>query len=238
MKQVVVCSFWIDRPDQFPNPPDYLSMLKILDASCKRAGMDHIVLTDNTTLPTINRGGLYAFATDLPRSLMKATTEAHARWLEWTRANLDTLFVGADCLIRRDFRAELPAGDIAIAFMKGHKRWRINNGFVYVPAASREKAAPLFRAIANDTSEEMFDDMLAVERALSPMPADFGIHERHGLKVNFLPLLKWNRYMAVCKQTPNPLSDAAEDAAVLHFMGGHDNGKRLYFEWAKAHGFA
>lgn len=239
LTDIVVCSFWVERKDQFPDPPDYLSMLKILDASCKRAGMRHVVLTDLPTSFAIVDGGLTAFPIRLPRSLMQASTAAHARWLEAPESkHVDTIFVGADCLIRRDFRAELPACDLAIAFMKDHKRWRINNGFVYVPAASREKVAPLFRRIADDTSEEMFDDMLAAERALLPMPADFGLHERHGLAVNFLPLLKWNRYMAICKQTPDPLSDAAEDAAVLHFMGGHDNGKALYFAWAKRHGFA
>jgi hypothetical protein len=241
MKQIVVCSFWVHRPDEFPVPPnpDYLSMLKVLQDSCTRSGFGHIVLTDHATQPKITGTGIVSYAYDLPRNLMRAATEAHAQWLADPQLRfVNTLFVGADCLIRRDFRAELPAGDIAIAFMRDHKRWKINNGFVYVPAASRAKVAPLFRSIANDTSEEMFDDMLAVERALSPMPTDYGVHERHGLKVNFLPLLKWNRYMAVCKQTPNPLADAATDAAVLHFMGGHDNGKRLYFQWAKAHGFA
>lgn len=198
--------------------------------------MDHIVLTDRATAPSILDGRMKAFATDLPRSLMKATTEAHARCLESIVG--DTIFVGADCLIRRDFRHQLPPGDLAIAYMKDHKRWKMMNGFIYVPAASREKVAPLFRAIADDTSDEMFDDMLAIERALSPMPAEYGLHERHGLAVNFLPLPRWNKYMNPNKHRERSLADAAEDANVLHFMGGHDNGKALYFEWAKRHGFA
>lgn len=222
-----------------PPNPDYLSMLKILNRSCKRAGFEHAVLTDLETKPKIEAAGIGAFGYDLPRNLMKASTEAHARWMEDRRLHAyHTIFVGADCLIVRDFRAELPDCDLAIAYMKDHKRWHINNGFVYIPARSREKVAPLMRAIADDTSEEMFDDMLAFERALAPMPPDFGAYERAGLKVEFLPLPKWNRYMAKCKATPKPLLDNGEGANVLHFMGGHANGKALYFEWAKLHGFA
>ncbi len=234
---ITVCSFWIDLPEQFPNAPDYLAMLNILDASCRRAGMSHIVMTNRATAPRIQTEELAAFVMDLPNNLMQASTEAHAQCVACD-VHGDLLFVGADCLIRRDFRHQLPKGDLAIAYMMRHKRWRINNGFVYVPARSREKVAPLFRRIANDTSEEMFDDMLAFERAIEPMPDWYGVHQREGLAVNFLPLPKWNRYMAVSKRTPEPLLDAAEEANVLHFMGGHDNGKKLYFDWAARHGFA
>jgi hypothetical protein len=238
MRPVTVCSFWVHRPKEFPTAPPYGEMLKILEHSCRRFGFRHIVLTDEVTAPRIYDVGLTAYLVELPNDLMRASTEAHARWIEspYSRG-VDTVFVGADCLIRRDFRADLPACDMAIAYMKGHKRWRLNNGFVYVPAGSREKVAPVLRLIADDTAEKMFDDMLAIERALVPMPEGYGRHERRSLTVEFLPMPIWNRYMAVSKQTPKPLDDAAEDANVLHFMGGHDNGKALFFEWAKAHGF-
>ena len=231
--RVTVCSFWVDRPRQFPNAPPYLPMLKILDASCTRFGFDHVVLCDRSTAARIHQIDLVPFGMILPDSLMQASTEAHARFLENSTVEGDTLFVGADCLIRRDFRHQLPRGDLAIAYMKDHKRWKMNNGFVFVPAASREKVAPLLRRIADDTSEQMFDDMLAIERALSPMPAEYGLHERHGLAVNFLPLDRWNKYM-----NRTAVTDDCHDANVLHFMGGHDNGKAHYFDWAHAHGFA
>jgi hypothetical protein len=238
MSTHIACSFWVHRPEQFPTAPDYLALLRLVDQSAKRFGFDHLVLTDYETAPRIREAGLSCFAMDLPRSLMKATTEAHACWIESPMSQgLHTVCIGADCLIRRDFRADLPASDLSVAFMRDHKRWKINNGLVAIPPSSREKIAPLLRSIADDTSEEMFDDMLAFERALSPMPPDFGCYDRRGLAVEFLPLPIWNRYMAVTKQTPKPLEDAAEGANVLHFMGGHDNGKALMFDWAKAYGF-
>lgn len=231
--RLVVCSFWVHRPKDFPKAAPYRDMLRILDGSCRRFGFEHVVLTDQTTAPLLYEVGLTPFLIDLPFSLMRSSTEAHARWLASPHSvGKDTVFVGADCLIRRDFRADLPECDVAIAYMKGHKKWRLNNGFVYVPAASREKAAPLFRFVADDTGDEMCDDMLALERALVPMPEDFGTVPRRGLDVAFVPMDKWNYGYQI-----DP-TDPAQDANVMHFMGGWDGGKSLFFEWAKANGFA
>jgi hypothetical protein len=183
-------------------------------------------------MPRVIGAGLMTYAMGLPRNLMRAVTEAQARWLEAASSEgVDTIMVGADCIVRRDFRDELPAGDVAIAFMKGHKRWRLNNGFIYVPAEARERVAPLLRRVADGCGEVMCDDMVALERALLPMPDDYGVHERQGLQVNFVPLDKWNRYM-------RSVEDEASEAAVLHFMGDAFKGKPLFFAWANRHGFA
>ncbi len=141
MHRITVCSFWVARPDEFPNAPDYLPMLKILDTSCRQFGFDHIVLCDKSTAARIHHVDLTPFAVVLPNNLMQASTEAHAQAMEGN-IDGDLLFVGADCLIRRDFRHQLPRGDVAIAYMKDHKRWRMMNGFIYVPAASRERRQP------------------------------------------------------------------------------------------------
>jgi hypothetical protein len=233
MKPTVICSFYVERKKEFPDvKTPYLDCLRILDRSCQRFGFDHVVLTDCRTTRTLTDAGFRTYFADLPDSLMRATTEIQARWLSSPySAGADTVFVGADCIIRNDFRASLPACDLAIAYMQGHKRWRMNNGFMAVPDESREKVAPLFRWIANDTGVAMCEDMIAIERALSPMPPDFGTYRRRALDVAFLPLPKWNRYM-------QKADDAAEDAFVLHFMGGWDDAKALFFQWADRHGFA
>jgi hypothetical protein len=229
MTPITICSFWIHRPKEFPKAANYLAMLRLLDKSCHRFGLQHTVLTDSVTAPQIYGAGLTPVLVELPANLMRASTEVHSRWLESPHSRgVHTIFVGADCLIRRDFRNDLPACDVAIGYMKGHKRWRLNNGFVYIPAESREKVAPLFRLVADDTGEKMCDDMLALERALVPMPPDYGVFTRRRLAVSFLPMPIWNRYM-------RSADDAAEEANVLHFMGGWDNGKALFFEWAARH---
>jgi len=231
--KITVCSFWVHRPKEYPKAAPYLDMLKILDASCRRVGYDHVVLTDCRTSEAIECAGLTPYMADLPDSLMRSTTEIQARWLESPHSRgCNTVFVGADCIIRQDFRDALPKCDLAIAFMKGHKKWRLNNGFMFVPADSREKVAPLFRLIADDTGAAMCEDMIAIERALIPMPKDFGIHRRRALDVAFLPLDRWNHGYQI-----NP-ADPASDAYVMHFMGDSFTGKPLFFEWAARHGFA
>ncbi len=227
MRDLVVCSFWVHRPADFPDAVDYLPLLKTLDRSCRRLGFYHVVLTDNATAPQIAGAGMLAFPTDLPRNLAKALTESQARWLNGPLGH-DTLFVGADCLVRRDFRPHLPFADLSIILRPGHKRHRINNGFMYVPAPSREKVAPLFRSIADSTGDSFNSchDMVAVERALAPMPDDYCLTERAGLTVNFLPMGIWNA-------GPKTAEDPAEQAHVLHFRG--KSRKTVMLEWAARH---
>lgn len=226
MARNIVCSFYVSRPLDFPNAAPYIEMLRILDRSCKRAGFEHGVLTDYETAPSIEAAGILPLPFELPRSLMKATTEAHAAWLESPLSvDCNTTYVGADCIIRKDFKKEVPACDLAITYMPGRK-WQIMNGFMHIRSKSRKAVAPLYRTIANDTSEEMCDDMLAVERALAPMPEVFGQSLRKGLTVNFLPLRAWNH----CVKHPEY---PARDAFVMHFNGGWHNGKQLFFDWTR-----
>lgn len=236
----VVCSFYVERKEKalrqdcgpIKEPPPsrerYLAMLKVLDASCRRYSLEHVVLTDCITADAIAEAGLVPFMVDLPRNLMQATTEVHARWLASPHsAGCNTTFVGADCIIQHDFRPHVPASDLAVAFMRGHKKWRINNGFMHIPAASRERVAPIFRLIADDTGPVMCEDMIAVERALSPLPLIEGVFERRGIKVALLPLHRFNL-------SPHYMPEAdITGAYVLHFMGGWASGKAEFFEHAE-----
>lgn len=230
MAEIIVASFWVHRPKEYPKETaawDYAAMLKVLDASCRRLGYQHVVLTDWQTSSYCSSNGLRSFGVDLPRNLMKAVTEVQAKWLESPHSEgADTLFVGADCIIRRDIRGLVPEGDLAVGFMKGHKKWRLNTGFMFVPAASREKVAPLFRLVARDCTERMCDDMAALERALSPMPLDFGREERRGLAVQFVPMAVWNH-------PPRSPDEEAPQAHVLHFYG--EKSKIHFFTWADRH---
>lgn len=224
---LIVASFYVDRRADYPDAVDYLPLLRALDRSCRRIGARHVVLTDLESADACQGVGLLTYEHVLPRSLMRALTESQARWLESRHCLAsDTLFVGADCLIRRDFRDHLPLADLSIILRPGHKRHRINNGFMYVPAASRAAVAPLFRQIADSTGEAMCDDMVAVERALAPMPDDYCLTERAGITVNFLPMDVWNG-------GPKSVDDPAERSHVLHFRGRAR--KELMLEWARVH---
>lgn len=117
----------------------------------------------------------------------------------------------------------LQSADLSIILRPGHKRHRIMNGFMYIPAGSVAKVAPLFRKIADSTGPVSCDDMVAIEKALSPMPLEYGLHERAGVTVNFLPMETWNG-------VPKSVDDPASDSFVLHFRGKR---KQLMLDWAK-----
>lgn len=226
MSRLVVASFWVHRPEDFPGAADYIGMLGILDASCKRQGYDHIVLTDHTSAPALIAAGLPYFASDLPRNLLQAATESHARWMESPLSiGVDTLFVGADCIVLKEFRNALKPADFTIILFQ-HKSLWIMTGFMHTPAASRDKMAIAFRAVADDTQPldaRTCDDMMAWERHLAPKPTCCGIHHRAGLNVNFVPEEIWNG-------RPTSAYAPFRKAFLLHFRGS--DSKPLFFEWA------
>jgi hypothetical protein len=222
MPPLTVCSFYVERRADYPDAADYLPLLRVLDRSCRLAGFRHVVLTDFETAPEIDGVGLATFAMDLSRNLMRALTESQARCIE-SLIGSDILFTGADCLVRRDFRNQLPVADLSIILRPGHRKHRINNGFMFVPAASRNRVAPLFRRIADGCGETMCDDMVAVEHALAPMPDDYCLTERGGLTVNFLPMGIWNG-------GPKSADDPADQSHVLHFRGRAR--KAVMLDWA------
>lgn len=229
MNPTVICSFWVHRPADFPNAADYIGMLKILDRSCRAAGMRHVVLTDPSSSRTLPEGMEY-FAKALPQNLLQATTRAQAEWVRETPyPEEDTVFVGADCIVRHDFRPYLRPADLSICTFVHRQLW-IMNGFIWVPAASRHKVVPVFDKVAKGTRAmpaRTCDDMVSWERTLGSKPRElWGKETRRGLTVRFLPEPIWN-------ERPLSADEPYLDAHVLHFRGPPQ--KQMFFEWTKIH---
>jgi len=226
---LTVCSFWVLRPEEHPKAPDYLPMLRILQRSCDALGLQHVVLTDPHTAPLAIDAGMSAFATELPQPLMQACTEAHARWLEtWTTT--DTLFVGADAILLDDPDRHFPAEpDLCVTARRPRPLLdAINNGAMLVRRRAVDRAAALYRRVADRCGPVWRDDQKALVAELSPVPLTPGTHERAGLSVGFLPMARFN-------QTPLWPGDPCKGALLLHFKG--KNAKRIMPLWAKRHGF-
>jgi hypothetical protein len=224
---LTVCSFWVHRPEEHPQAADYAAMLKILEASCRTLGIYHVVLTDFATAPMVPEG-IRAIARHLPGPLMRACTEAQAAYLE-APADGDTALVGADCIMRKRPRMEfVPPADVYVTYRHAAANYPINTGFQYIPAASRSKAAPLYRRIADRCGVKWCDDQRAVRAELEPMPAGAGIYERAGLRVGFLPMRPYN-------VTPKSADDPARGAYMVHFRGKGRKG--LFFDWARVNGY-
>lgn len=231
-----ICSFWVHRPVEHPNAFDYPSLLRILQTSCDRLSLKHVVLTDRDTLESDRwPAGIEGWASDLPLPLMQAATAAQANYLG-TMPETDVIFVGADCIMLRDPTKHYP-DDVALSltYRNPHARYPINNGFMVVARHSMEKVAALYRRVADRCGAKWCDDQRSLIAELDPMPPACGIHERAGMRVCFLPMRPFNNL-------PATVDDPSRGAVALHFRGKqHATGqhrKDLMVAWAKRHGYA
>ncbi len=231
-----VASFWVYRPVEHPNAADYPAMLHILQRSCDRLGIRHLVLTDPETaaLPRWP-AGIEPWARPLPTPLMQAAMEAQASYLA-SVPETDTLFVGADCIFLRDpsrFAPKEPA--LCLSYRHPEANYPINNGFQLIRRHSIDKAIPLYRRISDRTGTKWCDDQRSIKAELEPMPPACGVYERAGMQVAFVPMKTFNRL-------PKSALDPCSGAVMLHFRGKqHSTGqtrKELLFAWAKLHRFA
>lgn len=233
---MIVASFWVHRPIEHPTAFDYPVLLRILQASCDRLGVRHVVLTDEATMASGRwPDGIEAWPSELPAPLMQAATRAQANYLTST-PQADVLFCGADCILLRDPVKHLAQGtDLSLTYRTPTARYPINNGFMLVARNSVAKAAALYRRVADRCGATWCDDQRSLTAELSPMPAWCGTYERAGLRVCFLPMRPFNNL-------PRSLDDPAKGVTMLHFRGKqHSTGKtrkEFMVEWAKRNGYA
>lgn len=232
---MIVASFWVHRPFEFPNAADYPAMLRILQRSCDRLGLRHVVLTDRAT--RFGEAGLWPRRDDdlpiegrlfdLPVPLMKAVTSAQAQWLYEIEAREEaTLFVGADCIMLRQ-PTEPPGCHLAVTYRNPTARYPINTGAVF--ARPHKRVRGIFKTIATICGETWCDDQRAIRNVLDPMPATYGNYGRAGLQVAFRPMHPFN-------VLPRDLDDRCEGAQMVHFRGKAR--KQFLFDWAKRWGYA
>jgi len=119
---MIVASFFAPRYEKWPGC-DYDALLRLLDASCKRFGLDHWVISDS------NRpGDLQTFRCKLPENLMQAFLDGQMQFLSY--AQEPVLLVGADCLITRDPRPLL-LGDITCTTSSTFSDCEMNSGAIW-----------------------------------------------------------------------------------------------------------
>lgn len=100
---MIVASIFAPREEKWD--ADYDRLLRLLDLSCYRLGLRHIVISD------AERPGLETACYDLPDNLMCALLDGQRQFLAATPGPV--LLVGADCLLTRDPRPFL-TGDLVI----------------------------------------------------------------------------------------------------------------------------
>lgn len=191
---------------------DYLAMLAILEESCARLGLRHIVITDGTI--DLDHA---VFRPPLPDNLMQATLAGQLAYLKDALFDRDTAFVDADCLVARNPGSLfVDRFDMALTgryWGKGPALAPINNGAMYVRRASRDRCVTFFERAAAVCGPEWGADQWAIAETCEPMPDAPTTKERSGALIRFLKLYPWN-------YPPRTIDDAgALDAVVLHFKG-------------------
>lgn len=228
-----VASFWVWRPVEHPNAFDYPVLLRILQVSCDRLGIRHVVLTDHATLASERwPAGIVGWASDLPQPLMQATTAAQANYLE-SGPEADVLFCGADCVLLANPLKALPVEPaLCLSYRHPTARYPVNNGFMLARRHSIEKVAALYRRIADRCGARWCDDQRAIRAELEPMPPACGVYERAGLSIAFVPMKRFNHL-------PRDVGDQARGCTMLHFRGKqHATGqhrKDFMVAWAARH---
>lgn len=228
---MIVASFWVHRPAEFPDAADYPAMLEILQRSCDRLELRHICLTDQNTI--VAHSELWPKSVEAGMCtrrgpLMQACTDAQARYLENAPEGEDVLFVGADCIMKR--RPVYPDSvDLGVTYRRHDSKYPINTGAVFVRARARAAAAALFRRIADRCGPIWCDDQRAIRAELEPMPPVHGEFMRAGLRVGFMPMKPYN-------VLPRDEGDSAGKAYTVHFRGRKR--KQLFFDWAQRWGYA
>jgi len=230
MSLPTVVSLWVLRPEEHPEAEarNYPGMLQILQRSCDRLGLRHVVLTDQATSSSAAwPSGVEPVAwPSLPAPLMQVCTEAQARYLE-LNPETDTLFVGADCIFLADPAKFYPRDPgICVTYRTPKDRHPINTGAQMIRRHALERAAVIYRRIADRCGTVWCDDQRALCAELSPLPPVCGIFKRAGVSVAFLPMKRFN-------VVPTSVDDPCRGACMLHFRGKRR--KQFLFDWTQRH---
>ena len=150
---MIVASFFAPREDRWGC--DYDRLLMLLDASCKRFGLQHVVISDEPRPAPLETA---QFA--LPANLMQALLFGQFLFLNSTPGPV--LFVGADCLIVKDPRPVL-AGDLTVT-IGPFSDCEMNTGAIW--CADGPTCAPIWKAALESKPEKWGQDQTSLYAAV------------------------------------------------------------------------
>lgn len=201
---MLIASFYTPREARWGlDIVGYHRCLRVLDDSCKRLGLRHVVLSDS------ERTGFETALYPLPENLMQAFLSAQMQLLE--TATEPVLLTGADCILTADPRPLLEE-DFDVAITVGPFRdCRMNSGMIIV--RDGPKAAKIWRAALESNPTQWGDDQTSLYRAI--LASD--------LKVKELPCQRYN-------WAPESPDDPAGMPMIAHFRGNRKGWMRMWYE--------
>lgn len=210
---MIVLSFYTHREDKWG--VNYHDCLAVLQESCNRLGLRHMVISDQ------QQGPFETFITDLPQNLMQAFITGQRN----ARRDLDgpLLFTGADCILTRDPRPDFIECEMAFTV------WPfgdccLNTGLVY--AAGKGATVLWDKALETQTIDAWGDDQLAIKAVLEPVPRQVGApvdEYRLGMRVRWLSCKTHN-------WAPDNQDDDAKMPVIAHFRGTRKPWMRPWYD--------
>jgi hypothetical protein len=210
---MIVASFFAPRFDKWEGC-DYLDCLRLLQASCDKLGLKHVVISDR------QQAELETFITPLPDNIMHALILGQREFIASLKG--PALLVGADCLMTRRPEGVIDGCDAGFTIYPRRECF-INNGAVWVTGPH---CATIWDEALKRKPRAWGDDQKTLRDSLLPVPNKIKApvdHERLGLKIRFVPCTGYNWF-------PDSLDDDAGMAMVIHFKGER---KKLMRGWAK-----
>lgn len=187
---MIVASIYAHRYEKWPGC-DYDALLLLLDASCRRVGLRHVVISDRP-----RPAPLETAVFDLPHELMPLLIDGQRRFLGETPGPV--LLVGADCLVTRDPRPTL-AGDLTIT-IGPFSDCEMNTGAIW--CADGPACAPVWQAALARFPLRWGEDQTCLYAAI----------QASGLDVRRVRAEQHN-------WAPAHVDDAAGMPTVVHFRG-------------------
>lgn len=197
---MIVASFFTPREDRWGC--DYHACLRVLQKSCDKFGLRHVVLSD------AQQAEFETFITPLPENLMLALVEAQRAFLAATPGPI--LLVGADCILTADPRNELDGHDIAIT-IGPFTDCEMNTGAIWI--ANGPTCAPVWADALAQKPTKWGDDQRAI----------YGAIQASGLKVRRLDCQTHN-------WAPTDIADRAYLPMVAHFRGNRKQWMAGWYE--------
>ena len=157
---MIVASIFAPRYEKWRGV-NYDDLLLLLDASCRRLGLRHVVISDRPR-PAPLETAIF----DLPQDLMPMLLDGQRQFLAATPGPV--LLVGADCLVTRDPRPFL-AGDITIT-IGPFLDCEMNTGAIW--CADGPTCAPVWQAALDRKPLEWGEDQTSLYAAIQASGLD------------------------------------------------------------------
>jgi uncharacterized Rossmann fold enzyme len=200
---MIVASFFAPRQVMWGlDAAGYHRCLKVLDASCKRLGLRHVVLSDS------ERPGFETAVYPLPENLMQAFLSAQLQLLESAREPI--LLTGADCILTADPRGVVGEHDMAIT-VGPFADCRMNTGAIFIKDGP--KVAKVWREALASNPVKWGEDQTSLYRAI--LASDLDVLE--------LPCTEYN-------WAPESPDDPAGMPMVAHFRGPRKGWMQAWYQ--------